>query len=114
MTAEERIKQYLSGAADRDSERKLENALLEDNVLLERFIEECEASLEPAPDSLIEPVMRAVCRPPEKVVPLPGRRMRAAMCFAGAAAVIVCAVFGPERLPDALIRIVDAIKALYM
>ena len=114
MTAEERVKHYLSGEADKDTARKLENALLEDNDLLERFIGECELSLEAAPDSLAAPVMRAVSRPPETVVPLPGRKLRAAMCFAGAAAVIVCTVFGPEWLPNTWDRVVDAIKALYM
>ena len=128
VTHEERIELYLSGAdtgtggGAREQERKFENALLEDDGLLERFIEACESSPEQAPDGLAARVCQTLRKPPEPPVPLPDRRMRAAMCFCGAAAAIVCTVFGPERLvyivtdglPEKFNQFLAAIQSLYM
>ena len=122
MTHEERVKLYLSGKMDREPERKLENALLEDDGLLERFMEACEASPESAPPDLAARVCQSLQKPPKPSVPLPSRGLRAAMCFCGAAAAIVCTVFGPDRLvnmvtdglPEMFDQFLVAIKSLYM
>ena len=101
MSSKERIDLYLSGLADRDTEIKTENAMLEDAGLFRQFIETCEQFIYAAPPGFAGSVMRGIREQGEigEVVVIPGlsKKMCAAVCFCSAAAIMIFTVFGVDR-----------------
>ena len=97
---EKRIDLYLSGRMEREKETQTENAMLKDSSLLNHFIEAVERSLCPAPFGFADSVMRAVSREGKSgtVINSLSRKMRAAVCFCSAAAIIAITVSGFDRL----------------
>jgi len=86
---------YLSGLADSQTELELENAMLKDGALLERFIAASEQSVLAAPDGVAASVMQKLNSKTIIVtVPMLSRKLCAAVCFFSAAAIIVLTACG--------------------
>lgn len=90
---------YLSGLADRETEIQIENAMLEDDNLLEQFIEASEKSICAAPPGLTESVMRGINQPIKivTIAPALSKKLCAAACFCSAAAIMVFTMSGLDR-----------------
>lgn len=95
MTYKERIALYLSGNADEKTEIQTENALLENDSFMEEFIKASEQSILTAPSDLASSVMRRIGT--NAAVPMLSRRMRAAVCFCSAAAILFFTLSGFDR-----------------
>lgn len=101
MTHKERIALYLSGNLDKKTEVQIENALTEDDNLLNQFIEASEQAIHTAPTDFAGAVMRMIgthnISGASTTVPVLSRKMRAAVCFCSAAAIILFTVTGFDR-----------------
>jgi len=91
MEHKERIALYLSGLADKKTERQTEDALLRDASFLESFIETVGQHLYAASPGFAGAVMRLLPNSPAAVVkvPLLSRELCAAACFCSAAAIML-------------------------
>lgn len=95
MTHKDRIELYLSGNADKETEIQTETAMLADDGLMEEFIGASERTICNAPLDFAGSVMRMIGKKPS--IPLLSRRMRAAVCFCSAAAIIIFTATGFDR-----------------
>ncbi|MCL2084778.1 MAG: hypothetical protein FWH06_05935 [Oscillospiraceae bacterium] len=95
---EHRIAAYLSGGAGGETEAQIENEILSDTGLLERFIAANERALQAAPPGFADMVMRGVGARPPVTVPVLNRRLCAAVCFCSAAAIALFTITGRQFL----------------
>lgn len=99
MDNKEMIALYLSGLADKKTERQTENALLRDASFFESFIETVEHRLYPVSAGFASAVMGRLPNSPAAAVKVPvlSRKLCAAVCFCSAAAIILFTVSGFDR-----------------
>ena len=107
MEHKERIALYLSGLADKKTERQTECALLHDTDFIESFIATVEQHLYAVPFDFADTVMRLLLSDPALniKVPILNRKLCAAVCFCSAASIMLFTISGFERY------IVDFISA---
>lgn len=80
---------------DIENLKEFEDNILNDADFFDKFIKECEAGIIAAPENFVSSVMTKINEAqPVKVIPFISRKMRAAICFSSAFAIMAMTLFG--------------------